>query len=227
MTKVALIDNSINHIFYNPVIHWKPFIKSELTVYRAINGELPDLNGDFSHIILTGSEYSILEKSYWVSNVIHFVENAIKKGIPILGSCFGHQLIIVAIFGYKYVRRRKKPELGWIEIKIHDKNEIFRGIDDRVFAFSSHFDEVFNLPSQFKILASSEECEVQAFQYRDNPIWGIQFHPEINIKQGKELLSKGKIYHPEYANLYEEVLNSPPRDSEITLKIIENFLNHN
>ena len=118
----------------------------------------------------------------------------------------------------------KKPELGWIEIKIHNKNKIFRGIGEKVFAFSSHFDEVFNLPSQFKILASSEECEIQAFQYGDNPIWGIQFHPEINIVQGKELLSKGKIYHPEYADFYDKVLNSPSRDSKITSKIIENFL---
>ena len=65
MPKVALIDNSINHNFYNPIIHWKPFIKSELIVYRAINGEFPVFNENFSHIILTGSEYSIKESQYW------------------------------------------------------------------------------------------------------------------------------------------------------------------
>jgi len=225
MTKIAFIDNSIDHDFYNPVIHWKPFIK-EFVIYRAINNEFPSFNENFTHIILSGSEYSILEKADWISKEIEFIKKAIDKGIPVLGSCFGHQLIVVALCGYKNARRRKNPELGWIEIKIHNKNSIFRDIDDKVYAFSSHFDEVFNLPPQFKILASSEECKIQAFQYEDNPIWGIQFHPEINIEQGKELLYKAKFRHVEYTHIYQRALNSLPRDSKITQKIVSNFLNY-
>ena len=225
MTKIAFIDNSIDHVFYNPVINCNPCIK-EFVTYRAINNEFPSLNENFTHIILSGSEYSILEKAEWISKEIELIKKVIDRGIPILGSCFGHQLITVALCGYKNVRRRKNPEVGWIEIKIYNKNSIFRGINDRVYAFSSHFDEVFDLPPQFNILASSASCDIQAFQYLDKPVWGIQFHPEINIEQGKELLYKAKFRHIEYTYIYQRALNSPPRDSEITQKIVNNFLNY-
>jgi GMP synthase-like glutamine amidotransferase len=54
------------------------------------------------------------------------------------------------------------------------------------YVFSSHFDEVYNLGSEFKILAESEKCRVQAFQFKDKPIWGIQAHPEMNIPAGQQ-----------------------------------------
>jgi GMP synthase-like glutamine amidotransferase len=226
MVKIALIDNSIDHDFYNPVIHWKPYIKEKLIIFHAIKGEFPNLNENYTHIILSGSEYTILEKPRWILKEIDFIKKTISKGIPLLGSCFGHQLIAVAISGSKVVRRCKNPEIGWIEVKIHHKNDIFKGIKNKIFTFSSHFDEVFNLPPQFNILASSSACFIQAYQYQNKPIWGIQFHPEINIEQGKELLNKGKIYNKEYAYIFQNALNSTPKDSQITQTIIDNFINY-
>jgi GMP synthase-like glutamine amidotransferase len=148
----------------------------------------------------------------------------VSKGIAILGSCFGHQLVALAISGAKVVRRAKKPEIGWVEIKIKNSNDIFKGMDNKIFAFNSHFDEVFDLPKEYRVLAFSSNCSVQAFQYLDKPVWGIQFHPEIDIYQARIFLKKGEIYLSEHAHLFKKALNSNPQDSKITSIILKNFI---
>jgi GMP synthase (glutamine-hydrolysing) len=51
----------------------------------------------------------------------------------------------------------------------------------------SHFDEACGLPADFRVLASSPDCAVHAFQYRDLPVWGLQFHPEYGAQDGLEI----------------------------------------
>lgn len=227
MVKIALIDNSINHDFYNPIEHWKPYLealKVKFEVFRALESDFPNFNDNFTHIILTGSGSTILECSEWILKEIKVVREAVTKGIAILGSCFGHQLIARAISGIEVVRRAEEPEIGWIEIKIKNSSGIFRGIDNKIFAFNSHFDEVFNLPKEYKVLAFSSNCSVQAFQYLEKPIWGIQFHPEINIYQARVFLKKGEVYLSEHTHLFKKALDSNPKDSEITSIILKNFI---
>ena len=69
----------------------------------------------------------------------------------------------------------------------------------------SHYDEAFDLPGEFKVLASSPDCPVHAFQYRDLPVWGIQFHPEYSAQDGQAIWN-------EFFSCTPERVPPPPAD---------------
>jgi GMP synthase-like glutamine amidotransferase len=225
LNKVAIVDNSIDPDVYKPVEHWRTWLGAPWESFRAPDGRLPSLAGGYSHVILTGSEASIVEREPWVDLEIHFVREALDNNIPIFGSCYGHQLLALALRGPAHVRRCPRPEIGWLPITIAEENPIFGNRKRKAaFAFSSHFDEVIGLDDNFRILASSAGCLIQAFQLKNRPVWGIQFHPEIGIAAAGEFLaSLVRLGHPSKA-LFEEALRQSPRDSGLIRPIIRNFL---
>ena len=179
-----------------------------------------DLSG-FSHLLLTGSELSaskengIDEKLYNVIN--HFTQN--KKSI--LGICYGHQMLAKALHGEGTCCRAEKPEFGWKKIEITE-NPLFNGIKDPVF-LESRYDEVCNLGKDFNIIAKNESCEIQAFQYKDKPIWGIQFHPEFIYEDGSKALTNHLNENPADRIFYKNELDDPDILNQ-NLKIFRNFL---
>jgi len=221
--KVAIIDNSIDPEVYKPVEHWGVFLGAPWESFRAPEGRLPDLAAGFSHVILTGSEASIVEREPWVEEEVRFVRAALRQGFPILGSCYGHQLLALALRGPERVRRCPRPEIGWIPLRIEQKSAIL-GEPGRAYAFSSHFDEVIGLDQEFRILASTPGCAVQAFELCRRPVWGIQFHPEIDIPAAREFLANIIRRAPANAALFKEALRLVPHDSGLIRNIVGCFL---
>jgi len=111
--RVAIIDNSITPSVYKPVEHWGAFLHVPFASFRAAEGRLPDLGENFTHLILTGSESSIIEREDWVDAEVEFVRDALSRNFPTLGSCYGHQLLARALCGPPHVRRCQRPEIGW------------------------------------------------------------------------------------------------------------------
>ncbi|MCD4740657.1 GMP synthase subunit A [archaeon] len=95
---------------------------------------------------------------------------------PILGLCAGHQFIAIHYGGKS--TPAKNPEFGQVEIEVIEENDIFKNIPKKFKAWTSHNDEVTEAPN-FKILAKSKECSNQAMKHKTKPIYGIQFHPEV------------------------------------------------
>lgn len=222
--KVAIIDNSIKPEIYRPVEHWTSYFPDAFKSFRAPLRQYPDLKQDYTHLIITGSEASIVERDAWVDEEIDIVKEALEREIPILGSCWGHQLLALVLCGSGAVRRAPVPELGWISIRIHDDQEFF-GLNGNVHVFSLHFDEVIGLGSDINILASTEDCSIHAFQYRDRPVWGIQSHPEIDIPTGTALLKDFMLAKPEIEPLIRKGLDSEKKDSGSIRDILRRFLN--
>lgn len=222
--KLALIDNSINSSIYTPEEHWKPYLTIEWDLFKAIQHQFPDLSkGQYTHVLLTGSEASILERKEWVDAEVEVVHKAIEEGIPILGSCYGHQLLAFALSGPSSVRRSTNPEVGWISIQIKACNELL-GENRQAYSFSVHFDEVVNDNENFHILAYSEHCQVQAFQWKNMPVWGIQIHPEIDVSHARALLKNLISLKLKTTPIYEEALKMMPRDSGLIKHIVQGFL---
>jgi len=219
--RIAVIDNSLDHSIYNPIRHWKICLKREFDVFKATIKDFPDVK-DFTHIILTGSEASILEREDWVVEEIRLIQEAKEREVSLLGSCYGHQLIAVALAGAQHVRRCAHPEIGWITIDIN-RTGGFLGGKRHAYCFSSHLDEVVDLPENFLILASSDHCSIQAFRMNNNPIWGLQIHPEINIIEAQKYLKSRVREKHEPLKLFQKALYSSPRDSNLISYVIENF----
>jgi GMP synthase-like glutamine amidotransferase len=221
--KVAFIDNSLDSSIYNPEEHWKPYLRVAWDSFKATESHFPDLEKGYTHLILSGSEASIMARENWVYEEIEVVQDAVEKGLSILGSCYGHQLLAFALLGSASVQRCVQPEVGWIPVQIKVENELL-GKKRRVFSFSSHFDEVVNLSGAFLVLASSKDCRIQAFQLKKRPIWGIQIHPEINISSAQILLKNFISLNLETKFYFEEALKSTPKDSGLISSIASSFL---
>ena len=141
MPRIAIIDNAVDPDVYRPVRHWSRWLDGGWVAFEAREGKLPSLEDGFSHILLTGSEASILERPPWAEAEVLLVRDALARGLRILGSCYGHQLLALAIGGPRYVRRCREPEIGWIPIRIAG-NDPLLGPARTAHAFTLHFDEV-------------------------------------------------------------------------------------
>lgn len=221
--RVAIVDNSIAPSIYRPVEHWRKFLDVPVESFRAPEGRFPALKGDFSHLILTGSEASIMERDTWVEDEIEFVREAVGRGYPMLGSCYGHQLIALALGGSGRVRRSPRPEIGWYPIDVLVKGEILGG-EDQAYAFCSHFDEAVGLGPGFQVLASTPACPVQAFKVDGRPAWGIQFHPEMDVRDARQYLRNIAGLDLPTSPLFAEALLTEPRDSGLVRTIVRHFL---
>jgi len=100
-----------------------------------------------------------------------------KVGVPVMGICAGHQFMASHLGGK--AGPSKVPEFGKVLVTIDDEDDLFKGLPDTLVAWESHNDEVIQLPPDFKSLAHSDNCQVQAMRHVSKPLFGIQFHPEV------------------------------------------------
>ena len=223
--RVAIIDNSIAPAVYKPVEHWAAFLGVPFVSFRAADGRLPGPGERFTHLILTGSEASILEREPWVLAEADFVRESLNRDIPVLGSCYGHQLLALVLRGPAHVRRARRPEIGWCPIQVQAASRLL-GKKGTIHAFSSHFDEVIDLDDDFRVLASTPDCAVQAFELKGHPVWGIQFHPEISVPAGREYLQNLIDLGLKTSPLFEAALGTSTRDSGVIRGIVRHFLDN-
>ena len=221
--RLAVVDNSIHPRVYKPVEHWGRYLPVPFEAFVAREGRFPDLSR-FSHVILTGSEASILEPDDWVAEEAELVRRAVRDGLALLGSCWGHQLLALALAGPGHVGRSARPEIGWIPIRLLRTTRLLGRAREEPYTFSVHFDEVMDPPASFEVLAETDACRVQAMRLRGRAVWGLQCHPEVDVPTGRKFLQdlvdggfKGKEY-------LLEALATTPRDSGLVRRIVGAFL---
>ena len=133
-------------------------------------------------IILSGGPLSVkdlgedLDKYRWI----------IETDIPVLGICFGHQLI-ARLLGARI--ETGHGEYGGTTVLVMETDPLFNGWSDRERVWMSHRDHIVSLPENIKVLAVSENGIVAAFRIIGKPIYGVQFHPEVkHTPKGMRLL---------------------------------------
>jgi GMP synthase-like glutamine amidotransferase len=97
-------------------------------------------------------------------------------GKPVLGICAGMQL--QARFAGGRIGPSARPEQGFLPIEVRDRSDLLRGLPDDPTVFQDHTDEIVTLPDDFRVLAASADCAVQAISCPGRRWWGTQFHPE-------------------------------------------------
>lgn len=123
-------------------------------------------------IILSGGPSSVYEKDAPIIN-----KDILVLDIPILGICYGHQLL-AELIGAKIIISKNK-QYGRVDLSILEKNGIFCDLKSKESGWFSHSDKVSSLPKDFKIIASTKNCEIAAYRDNKNRIFGLQFHPEV------------------------------------------------
>lgn len=215
------MDNAVYPKVYKPADHWSRYVGSEFKISVVKKEEsIPKVNG-FSHIIISGSEASITKPDPWVYTQMELIREAVSMGIPLLGSCHGHQMIAAALAGFETVRASKTPEFGWFQLEIIKEDKIFTNFAQPVWSFCVHWDEVHSLPDEFKVLAKSEDCGIQVFTLRSAPVYGIQAHPEMTPAEGEQLITD---FLPLFPRMKKLMIKRPARDSGLVKTIMQNFL---
>jgi GMP synthase-like glutamine amidotransferase len=223
MPRIAIIDNSIDPEVYRPVAHWTRWLGEGGIAFEARSGRLPRLEDGFSHLILTGSEASILERAPWAEEEVVLVREALDRGLAILGSCYGHQLLALAIGGPGCVRRCREPEIGWLPIEIVADDPLM-GPPGAALVFNLHFDEVADPEGRLTALARTPVCPIHAFRYGNRPVWGVQSHPEIDPEDGRALLAAELERGYPGGDRLALALRSAPRDDGLIRPIVAAFL---
>lgn len=132
-------------------------------------------------IILSGSPHSVYEQG-----APHCSSDILNYGVPILGICYGFQLISQLLGGK--VESSTKREFGGASIKVNDHSNLFEGLPDQCQVWMSHGDHVETLPAEFKVVAQTENA-VAAAENIERQIYGLQFHPEVvHTKDGVRIL---------------------------------------
>jgi GMP synthase (glutamine-hydrolysing) len=104
---------------------------------------------------------------------------------PILGICVGFQLMAVYCGGR--AGPSEIPEYGLAKVKVIEEDDLFKGIPKEFLAWESHNDEVKDA-KDFRVLAVSENCMIQAAKHMSKLFYGVQFHPEVNnTEHGEEI----------------------------------------
>jgi GMP synthase (glutamine-hydrolysing) len=225
--KVLILDAAVHRDIYQPLRHWAAHIQGSVECFEVSQGGFPQSIDGCTHAILTGSEASINGDQPWILAECEVVRALAERGIPILGSCFGHQLAVRAISGKRFVRPSPTPEFGWLEVRPSREaaeDPVFRVLPDPWLVFSSHFDEVHSLPEDWAVLASSRECPCAAVRWRKGPVWGIQHHPEIDVTDGEILLAALQEMMLDKADLVRSRIQAEHRDSQVTAALVRAFL---
>ena len=133
-------------------------------------------------IILSGGPASVYEKDAPKPDTAVW-----RMNVPILGICYGMQLIAQQLGGK--VQYSKNREYGLADIEIKLKSLLFAGLKTKMPVWMSHGDKLTKLPKGFRIVASSKNCPNAAIVNDKGTIYGVQFHPEVHHSPfGKQIL---------------------------------------
>ncbi len=146
----------------------------ELNVYCEIHpfNHVPELTSNIKGVILSGSPSSVRDENAPKINL-----NKIRSMVPVLGVCYGAQLLAQQNGGN--VTASKIREYGRAHLKSIVKNELFKDIPVDSTVWMSHADTIASVPASFEIVASTMDVKIAAYKVKNERTYGIQFHPEV------------------------------------------------
>lgn len=161
-------------------------VYSEVLPYRTTAGALRQLNP--KGIILSGGPNSVYDHGapQCDPDIWHL-------GIPILGVCYGMQLMVNQLGGQ--VVRAERGEYGKASLLIDDPTDLLTNVEDGTTMWMSHGDSCQQLPDGFEVLAHTDNTPSAAIAHHDKKLYGVQFHPEVVHSLGGLALIRNFVYH--------------------------------
>ena len=179
MDKIVVLDfgSQYSHLICRRIREFSVY--AELVPYDISYGELQKINP--VGIIFSGGPSSVYNSDAPIPE-----DKIFEMNLPLLGICYGHQLIVNK-FGGKVKRANK--EYGSSLLTIDNDKDLLNGVGESVRAWMSHGDEAEQIPEGFKVIGHTESAKAAAIASEEKSIYGIQFHPEVvHTEQGTEIL---------------------------------------
>ncbi|MFC7156475.1 type 1 glutamine amidotransferase [Halomarina halobia] len=222
--RIALLNASLNGTREDTSRNFRRELDADLAEFTVSDGRLPPPVGveGFDGVVVTGSGASTYWDAPWIDEVRGWLREAHERGLPILGVCFGHQLLASALGGT--VESMGNFEIGYREVRRVGEATLLAGLDERFTAFTTHGDTVTALPEGAEVTA---ENDYGLHGFRVGDAFGVQFHPEYDretaraVTLSKEFLGEERI---------ERVLGGITEENYAraceTKRLFENFTEH-
>jgi GMP synthase (glutamine-hydrolysing) len=154
---------------------------------------LPTL-AELAGVIVTGSAASVYERLPWMLRAAAYLRELVSGDVPVLGICFGHQLLGDALGG-RVARNPNGREIGTQELELTSRDAIF-GEGPRMLVNTTHVDSVVELPPRAECFARTALEPNAAVKFSESA-WGVQYHPEVDaevmrhyVRARRELLER-------------------------------------
>jgi GMP synthase (glutamine-hydrolysing) len=156
----------------------------EIVSHKKVS--INQVNKNVRGLILSGGPLNVYQ-----NDKFSFDKNLLKKNLPVLGICFGHQILSKSLGGR--VKQSKHREFGLANLIKNSNSKLLDSFFDkqnRSSVWMSHADQVTKIPKSFKIIAKSQNSKFAAVEDSKNNFYGVQFHPEVTHTQnGKKLIN--------------------------------------
>ncbi|WP_135665140.1 type 1 glutamine amidotransferase [Halorhabdus rudnickae] len=195
------------------VIHWK--VSEEEMPPVPDSGEWTD-----DGVVISGSQTAVYDDEPWIERTEAWVRQAVAADVPVLGICWGHQLLAQALGGR--VEPMDRYELGYATIDPVADDLLFDGIEDTFVAFESHSDAVIELPDNARLLAENERA-IQAFRVQNAR--GVQFHPEYDIETARWVVQnkEDELAAERFEQLLDSITAETHTETASARRVFENF----
>jgi GMP synthase (glutamine-hydrolysing) len=147
---------------------------------------LPDPGG-VAGVIITGSSSSVTERAPWMLRAEEYVRGLTERRVFTFGICFGHQLLGQALGG-EVTRNPKGREIGTVDLEIVVADDLLDAASPPCRVNATHVDTVARLPPGARILGRTK-LEPHAVVRFSETVWGVQFHPEMDLAVVREYLT--------------------------------------
>ncbi|MBX0295565.1 type 1 glutamine amidotransferase [Haloarcula nitratireducens] len=195
-------------------------LDADLVEYDVTERELPD-SFAFDACIVTGSRASAYWDEEWITDLETWVRDAVDRGLPALGVCFGHQLLAQALDGR--VEPMDEYEIGYRTIEHDGENPLLDGVSESFTAFTTHSDHVAELPPGAERFA---ENDYGVHGFRKGDVFAVQFHPEYDPETA-ESVTRGKDLPDErIRGVLDGITEENYRAACDTKRLFENFTDY-
>ena len=213
----SLVDRAVGDCFEDLSIE-------SFRVYDLEPVIFPDVHG-YAGIVIGGSGHFVREADQlpWMNDMATFIGKAVEAGIPLLGICFGHQLITHVLGGVVGPFADERRDFGIVQMRKlehADKHILFQNVPEVFDALASHGDCVHELPVGARILARSQGCSIEAAEF-GHRTYGVQFHPEYTPQIMLDL-ARERIVDEASRDRFAAGLSNAPHATQV----LRNFVKH-
>ncbi|MCB9802573.1 type 1 glutamine amidotransferase [Candidatus Nomurabacteria bacterium] len=171
-----------------------------------------EIVNDFDAVFIGGSSDVTVtdpEKFPFLSSAYQLLQKCAETNIPVFASCFGIQMLSEA-FGGKVIIDKDNKELGTFRIYLEPEareDHLLSHLPETFLAVLGHKERIERLPENFVVLAKSKKCPYQIIRMQDKPIYGFQFHPEMNKKDFVNRLERYQTVYVDDQNSLQNIID--------------------